>query len=1092
VGAGVSAKEILDATGVKGGLVVHIGCGDGTLTADLRAGEGYLVHALDPDPAAVERARRTVRDRGLYGKVSVDRLVGSTLPYVGNLVKLVVASDPGAVGMDEVMRVLSPGGVAYVKRNGAWAKTVKPRPDEIDEWTHYLYDASGNAVSRDAVAGPPKRLQWTGGPRWGRHHEHMSSVSAMVSAGGRIFYVMDEGSRAAIQLPPKWKLIARDAFSGVILWKRDIANWYTHLYPLKSGPAILPRRLVAMGERVYVALGLDQPLVALDAATGETVRTYGETGRAEEVICSDGVLFIVSDKAPFKKDTFVWNHPVCWTVGGISGKRTWGSGKRTVMAVEAGSGRVLWTKETAIGPSTLAADSGRVAYFDSQKVVCLDRGTGQEKWASDVLYKEPKAFPSFYMPILILNDDVLLFASGAVTNRPPRKPAKAPAKGKRRRGGDPKESGKEVLAFDAAAGEKLWSRPQYSGGHRSAEDLLCRGGLVWTGDVARTNLWTGYDLRTGETKREFKCDIKTYWFHHRCHRSKATERFFMPSRTGIEYVDPDEGRWIRNHWIRGACVYGVMPANGLTYAPQHACACYLETKLNGLNAVAAAGGGEVAKVDEAARLEKGPAYGGAAGAGVGPGTNHDDWPTYRHDAERSGRAGTRVGKGLSRAWQAKIGGRLSAVTVAGGKCFVASIDAHTVHALDAATGEERWRFTAGGRVDSPPTIHEGHAIFGCRDGYVYSVRVSDGELAWSYLAAPDRRRTVAYGQVESLWPVHGSVLVRDDTIHCVAGRSAFLDGGMRLCRINAGSGALVSETVIDDRVPDSDETLQHRMRGLNMPPALPDVLSFTGDHVYMRSQRFTLEGKRTDIEGDGDPSRQTGDDRHLFSSVGFLDGDWFHRSYWLYGGALTNGCDFWFYAGRYAPSGRIMVFDDDTIYGYGRQPKYFVWTPALEYRLFAATKTVTPEKIARVKAGNSKMAKKTRKWFHNREVTASISVPESSAADVKWSQDSPPLIARAMVLAGGTLYVAGPPDVLDEEAAVTRHWEADIEKQLAEQDAAWRDERGAALWAVSAATGDRLQEVDLGSMPVWDGMAAAGGRLYVSTMDGSVVAFSGK
>jgi outer membrane protein assembly factor BamB len=1086
----VSAKEILDATGVRGGLVVHIGCGDGTLSADLRAGEGYLVHALDPDPAAVERALRTVRDRGLHGEVSVDRLVGAALPYVDNLVRLVVASDLGAVGMDEVMRVLSPGGVAYVKRGGAWAKTVKPRPDGIDEWTHYLYDASGNAVSRDRAAGPPKRLQWTRGPRWGRHHEHMSSMNAMVSAGGRIFYIMDEGSRAAIQLPPKWKIIARDAFSGVVLWKRDIANWYTHLYPLKSGPAILPQRLVAAGERVYVALGLDQPLVALDAATGETVRTYGETGRAEEVICSGGVLFIVSDKAPFEKDTFVWNHPVCWTVGNVSRERTWGAQKRTVMAVEAESGRVLWTKETAIGPATLAADSGRVAYFDSQKVVCLDRRTGEEQWASDVLYDAPKTFPSFYVPVLILHDDVLLFASGAVTNRPPRKPAKKPEKGKRRRGGDPKESGKEVLAFDASTGKKLWSRPQYSGGHRSAEDLLCRGGLVWTGDVARTNLWSGYDLRTGETKREFRCDIKTYWFHHRCHRSKATERFLMPSRTGIEYVDPDEGHWIRNHWIRGACVYGVMPANGLTYAPQHACACYLETKLNGLNAVAADDGAERPKVDEAARLEKGPAYGGAAGAGA----KHDEWPTYRHDIGRSGRAGTRVGKGLSRAWQAKIGGRLSAVTVAGGKCFVASIDAHTVHALDERAGAEVWRFSAGGRVDSPPTIHGGHAIFGCRDGYVYSVRVSDGALAWRYLAAPDRRRTVAYGQVESLWPVHGSVLVRDGNIYCVAGRSAFLDGGMRLCRIDAAKGTLVSETVMDDRVPGSEtgETLQHRMKGLNMPPALPDVLSSTGEHVYMRSQRFTLDGKRTDIEGDTDPARQIGDDRHLFSSVGFLDGDWFHRSCWLYGGTVTNGCNYWFRSGRYAPAGRIMVFDDDTIYGYGRQPKYFVWTPALEYRLFAAARNVTPDQVARVKAGTAKLVKKDGRWIFNREVTSTMSVPESSAADVKWSQDSPPLIARAMVLAGDVLYVAGPPDVLDEEAAVTRHWEADMERQLAEQDAAWQDERGAALWAVSAATGERLKEIDLGSMPVWDGMAAAAGRLFVSKMDGTVVAFSGR
>ena len=53
--------------------------------------------------------------------------------------------------------------------------------------------------------------------------------------------------------------------------------------------------------------------------------------------------------------------------------------------------------------------------------------------------------------------------------------------------------------------------------------------------------------------------------------------------------------------------------------------------------------------------------------------------------------------------------------------------------------------------------------------------------------------------------------------------------------------------------------------------------------------------------------------------------------------------------------------------------------------------------------------------------------------------------------------------------------------------AAFEGKRGAMLWAVSAADGKRLSEVKLDAMPVWDGMAAAGGRLYLSTRDGSLV-----
>jgi len=116
-------------------------------------------------------------------------------------------------------------GVACIKRGDDWTKIVKQRPKEMDEWTHYMHDSTGNAVSNDTLVGPPANLQWVGSPRWTRHHEHMSSINALVSANGRLFYVMDEGSRASIQLPPKWHLIARDAFNGTILWKRSIPLW---------------------------------------------------------------------------------------------------------------------------------------------------------------------------------------------------------------------------------------------------------------------------------------------------------------------------------------------------------------------------------------------------------------------------------------------------------------------------------------------------------------------------------------------------------------------------------------------------------------------------------------------------------------------------------------------------------------------------------------------------------------------------------------------------------------------------------------------------------------------------------------------------
>ncbi|NIM52242.1 MAG: PQQ-binding-like beta-propeller repeat protein, partial [Gemmatimonadales bacterium] len=92
-------------------------------------------------------------------------------------------------------------------------------------------------------------------------------------------------------------------------------------------------------------------------------------------------------------------------------------------------------------------------------------------------------------------------------------------------------------------------------------------------------------------------------------------------------------------------------------------------------------------------------------------------PTYRHDPARSGRTKSAVPTSLNGLWSADLGGRLSSVVIAEGKVFVAHVDAHTVYALDTKDGKQIWSYTASGRVDSPPTIHKGLALFGSADGW---------------------------------------------------------------------------------------------------------------------------------------------------------------------------------------------------------------------------------------------------------------------------------------------------------------------------------------------------------------------------------------
>lgn len=84
--------------------------------------------------------------------MAVDQFDGFELPYVDNLVNLLVIEQLSDLPKSEVLRVLVPNGVALIKDDqGKWVKTVKPRPKNIDDWSHYLHDASGNAVAHDDV-----------------------------------------------------------------------------------------------------------------------------------------------------------------------------------------------------------------------------------------------------------------------------------------------------------------------------------------------------------------------------------------------------------------------------------------------------------------------------------------------------------------------------------------------------------------------------------------------------------------------------------------------------------------------------------------------------------------------------------------------------------------------------------------------------------------------------------------------------------------------------------------------------------------------------------------------------------------------------
>jgi hypothetical protein len=368
--------------------------------------------------------------------------------------------------------------------------------------------------------------------------------------------------------------------------------------------------------------------------------------------------------------------------------------------------------------------------------------------------------------------------------------------------------------------------------------------------------------------------------------------------------------------------------------------------------------------------------------------------------------------------------------------FVAETDRHTLHALSAADGEPVWTFIADGRIDSPPTLFRGLCLFGTRSGFVYCLRVSDGALAWRFRAAPQDRRLFAYEQLESVWPVHGSVLVDDEipggvaTAYFAAGRSSRVDGGIRLWALNATTGELLQKA--DVQMP-----ARRQGAGVIRQSVLPDILSVQKNIVWMRG--LGVDKNLAPVE----------DLPHLFAPRGYLDDTWWHRTYWIYGTAVQGGYSGWPLVGNDVPAGRLLVTDGgELIYGYGRMTYRLgdghVRPDATEdYRLFAEVLTPQPE---------------------IREDARGEKTDVAGRREIKWATPLP-FIARSIVLARDALLVAGG-ESLTESAA---------------------SHGPGTLWVASREDGSLRAAGTLPAPPILDGMAFADSSVLASTIDGSVV-----
>ena len=989
-----TAEEVIQATRVEAGLVVHAPATDGALESGLVGTGRFVVQGLAADEAAVERARQALKDAGTYGLASIsDAGTLPRLPYADHLVNLLIL-DADALGdrapsEDEVRRVIAPQprGAAYVKRGGQWSVVRKPMPETFDEWTHYEHGPDGNPVSRDTAVGPINLVQWVAG------RDFTDVQQEYRLGGGRAVYDYEDGreDRPHNHVTGgghRW-LTARDAFSGILLWRREIK------------PRDITYNVTAVGDRVYTTLDKNGPLVALDAATGETLVTFDQGGRQQRretmrILIAQGKVIQAADDTLYVLDAdsgeLLWKHQP--------------RGSKIVAFPAVGDGKVFVAVGQELGMSRV------FKLADGKGILAFDLASGEQLWSntdpSDMRLSQ----------LVYADGKVVTFESGTIFVKPRESP---------------------VLAIDAATGKTAWRAK--SEGIRQA--LMVRDGRVV---VSSPVVIDQYDLASGELLSSQRAPS-----FGSCIMPRATTQYLMP---GYSSWLRDDGQVLVQYLGRGGCSEGNTPGYGMLYTLPNDCGCF--NSIRGSVALTPRAMGE--PVADEARLTRGAAYpqradsstgAVAAETGAGDGPARSGWPTFRGGLDRTAGTDETLGDSLAEAWATdlvdwqrdltSLSGdavesedpalyrALTAPTIGYGHAFVAAPFQHTLYALDQKTGEQAWAFTAGGRIDGPPTLTRGLAIFGCRDGYVYALDPASGDLVWKFLAAPYDARITDHSQVESHWPVPAAVAAVGDSVIFAAGRHEET-GGLMLWRLDARTGAIRAKRFIridqGFRHVDDDAEGWLLRRGINRAfvsdgellhmPGLtidPDTL----EHVEDSRERLYV----TRYHGTG-----TGD---TFAESGSSFGGW---AYSNWGDRPSEVGKSLFGAGRGA-YGPQLALTDDALY-------------TIDANSFGLKDTVRYD----LKPDGKRAADKPA-W------SADIGYPYNQ----QWRDKG--IWPRAFLATSDRLYIAGGPYGGGPEA------------------------KGQII-ILNANTGERIATVQLDAAPVEDGLALADGSLYVACADGSI------
>lgn len=816
---GLAAGEAVADPEITGGLAITVGPTDGKREAALVEAGRFLVAHVTSDDAAAQALRQRIAQLGLAGAVTVvSAPEPGKLPFIDDLAALMVLEGEGIPADREILRVLRPKGEARIRSGGAWRKLVRPWPAEYADWGQFQRDESFNEVSPDRAVGKPTGFQWIAD-----HDNHNADILGVRVADG-ICVAVDymDGSQ--------WRVVARDAFSGIELW--------THANTAQKQLAPFNQYgfLVAEG-RVYLHWPSAPHAISLDLRTGRPLTTFDQ-----------GLEMTDAARKGIELRRDLVHRGVLIQVFGPD-----------VRALDFATGRLLWKKvhpegrpwdRPAVEDGILVLAEGSAAGMDVRKISGYIRSYCTEVEAlvgisvadGTQLWRTP--LPAKMFPFDNCIRDGRYFLSMTTKMK--------------KRSNEPDPGALiPTVCVGVRDGRMQWTREmEWPGKHPPL--LMATADRVWqtshdggvglavsgTGDfLHRTDLQNGREL--------------ALWG---CNSTWMTERFFH-SRLGVTEIE--SGRVRFSTAVRSACMFGTTPACGLLYSTPHVCGCH--AVVNGYNAVHSRDLRPLRKPWAGKRLIPGEVSRTAAAAGAGTWPAADEWPVYLRDTARTSwvettvagdpkpawtvpAPATKVPKWLTEVWSRSImvPVPVTALTVAEGIVAGAYPDQHAVFALDAASGKARWTAQLDSAIDSPPTIHRGSVYVGTRAGWVWALDRDTGAVRWRFMAAPHQLMMVVNGRVESVWPVPGSVAVHDGRLWVTAGRSAELDEGLHWWSLDLETGTPRSSgTIFDDEewfTKGKSRTGWSRIIGINSPLAINGDFAMLAPAAFRPSDGALLGG----------------------------------------------------------------------------------------------------------------------------------------------------------------------------------------------------------------------------------------------------------